>query len=73
MCPSVRHGLPRTGWLRQSVDKLYVWKPPGKLVVTYTGKKSNFHVAETIKESEEKSPESEVAKIGSIKSEVNVQ
>lgn len=40
------------------VGKLYIRKPPGKPVVTYTGKESKLQVAETILKSEARSLES---------------
>lgn len=36
----------------------YIREPPGKLVVTYIGKKSGLHVAETFLKSEARSLES---------------
>lgn len=43
------------GGLRQSknrlevMERLYDWKPPGKLVVTYTGKDSGLYMAKPFK------------------------
>jgi len=50
------------GWLRQSKNRLevmgrpYVWKPPEKLVVTYTGKNLGLYMAKSLKKVRKKNP-----------------